>query len=184
MTREQRLAQIAEAAVEVERRLGYPAALIVAQWAAESAWGTKETGKHNFFGMTKAARHKDFRWCATREVLTDAQLARLDPEEAATVTEKTRRPDGRWDVRLSRRFASYESLEAAIEDKVRLLMDGRPYREAYEQYRQDGDLDAFVERVAPIYATDPGYATLVKTISRQRNVLTALAAFRRDTIEA
>ncbi len=172
------LAEIAPHAVAIERRTGLPAVVLIAQWAIESGWGAKQSGRWNFFGITKASRHAKWAMVPTREVLTAEQINALPADEAATVTRRHARPDGRFDVWLSRKFAAYDTLDEGLEDYARLLTTGAPYAKAWAAYRLDSNLDSLVEAIAKRYATDPRYAELVKRIARQTNVLQAVEKAR------
>ncbi|MDE3166233.1 MAG: glucosaminidase domain-containing protein, partial [Acidobacteriota bacterium] len=54
---ETRLNEVARIAVRLEQETGCPARLMIAQWAIESAWGSKPVGHANYFGIKKADRH-------------------------------------------------------------------------------------------------------------------------------
>jgi len=168
------LTEFAPYAVAVERRTGLPAALIIAQWAVESAWGAKQSGRFNYFGITKASRHAKWAMVPTREVLTAEQLNALPKDEAATITRRHARPDGRFDVALSRKFAAYETLEEGLLDYATLITSGAPYAKAWAAFRIDRDMNALIDAIAKRYATDLRYAELVKRIAEQANVRAAI----------
>jgi flagellum-specific peptidoglycan hydrolase FlgJ len=65
-----------------------------------------------------------------------------------------------------------------------LITQGAPYRQAWVQYRQDGDLHALIAAVAGKYATDPQYAFLAATIAGQLNVAQAIALARQEATNA
>jgi hypothetical protein len=177
MSLEDRLAAFARVAVAVGRGKGYPPALLISQWAIESGWGLRISGKNNYFGMTRAERHGDnWEWVSTREVLSAYGISRLSESERDKITRTEKRDDGKFDVYLSRRFASYPTLTDAVLDKVWLIQSGAPYRAHFAQYRIDNDLNRLVDGIAPIYATDPNYAALVKKIAAQTNVRAAITA--------
>lgn len=179
LTLNERLQEFSKVAIQVGNELDYPSELLIAQWAIESGWGVRESGTNNFFGMTKAARHGDnWKWVPTREVLTLAGIAALDPDERATITSRDRRRDGKFDIRLSRRFASYPTIIAGVLDKVHLIQNGAPYKRFFDAYRVDRNLNKLIAGFAPIYATDGNYASLVKQIAKQPNVQAAIAAAR------
>jgi flagellum-specific peptidoglycan hydrolase FlgJ len=172
-TQSQLLQQFAQLAVPIARARHYPPELLLAQWAIESGWGERTSGDNNYFGMTRAKRHGDnWKWVATREVLKD--VSSLDADEMTKVTSRQQLPDGKWDVRLSRRFASYPTVEAGVIDKIELIQNGAPYKPLFDRYKVDGDLAKLVDAFAPIYATDPGYAKLVKQIMGQENIRRAV----------
>lgn len=176
MTNTERLNAFASVAVPICRELKHPPELLLAQWAAESAWGTKEAGTNNVFGMTKAARHKKWEWVPTREILTGLAIGRLDPDEQARITSKVMQPNGRYEVRLSRRFAAFDSVEAAVRDQIKLIQTGSPYKKAWARYQATGGLSTLIQEVAAIYATDPSYGALLLAISNQKNINDAVKA--------
>lgn len=177
------LKEIAEAAVEVERTTSYPAEVLIAQWALESGWGKKVSGKNNYFGITyrplwpdKTKRHTAFDWVVTREVLTKQQIDRLDKDEKARIQTATGRHDGKFDVKLERRFASYPSLADGITDYVKMLTSVERYQPAWKRYLDDSDHLAFLDGIAAAgYATDPNYASTLRVLAQQGNVKSALA---------
>ena len=73
-------------------------------------------------------------------------------------------------------FADYDSLEDSCRDYAWLITHGAPYREGWEQYRDDRDLPALVAAVGRVYATDPAYAHLAMIIGAQVNVARAISA--------
>jgi flagellum-specific peptidoglycan hydrolase FlgJ len=180
MTRDERLAAIADAAVRLESDCGYPPRLLVAQWALESAWGEKQTGDHNYFGITyNPLRHKAFRMCPTHEEMTNLQILSLDDDERATITSKTLIRSGVFRIGLRRKFASYGSLPEALDDKTRLIMNTDRYRFAFQQFRLDGNVEALIYGIANAgYATAGGYGIMLVKISQQKNIAAAIAAAR------
>jgi len=152
----QRLAEVARVAVELEKKTGCPARAMVAQWALESHWGAKPAGHANYFGIKKAARHTLACTVMTREVI-----------------------DGK-SVMQPLAFADYASLADSCADYAWLMTHGAPYRAAWTQYQRDFDVGAFVGRVAAVYATDPHYRELAVAIANQPNVRGAVQAVRQE----
>ena len=148
----QRLDEVALIAVHQEAETRVPARLLIAQWAIESRWSAKPVGHANYFGIKKAARHDQCCFVATREVIKGRERS----------------------LRLE--FADYDSIEDSCRDYAWLISHGDPYRNAWENYKLHGDFNALVEGVAKVYATDPGYAALVKQIAAQANVAAAIQA--------
>jgi hypothetical protein len=52
--------------------------------------------------------------------------------------------------------------------------NGELYRQAWQQYQQDKNLDALISAVARTYATAPQYAEMVEEIAAESNVVSAL----------
>lgn len=99
-----RLDEVCRIAVTLERETGCPAPELVAQWAVESQWGGHPAGQHNYFGIKRAARHKQWVTVATREVVHGQSIL----------------------VHLE--FADYASLEASCRDFAWLLTHAHPMR--------------------------------------------------------
>jgi flagellar protein FlgJ len=147
-----RLAEVAKIAVRLEAETGIPARMLVAQWAIESQWGAKPVGKANYFGVKRAKRHGKGCSVETREVIEGKDVTRVCE------------------------FADYDSLEDSCRDYAWLITHGAPYRAAWQNDQQDGDLCDLVTAVARVYATDPQYAWLALKIAEQPNVAAAIKA--------
>lgn len=182
LTRDQRLVAIAIHAVKYEQAVGYPPQVLIAQWAIESKWGARPSGRHNLFGMTfNPGRHSGFSWVATWEELTEAGIASLPADERRTITQRepmaTRR--GWFRVELQRRFADYPSPQASIADKVGLITTAPRYAAAWAAYQANKDIDSFIQAICDAgYATAGYYAQLAQKIAAQPNVARAIAAAR------
>jgi N-acetylmuramoyl-L-alanine amidase len=150
-TLETRLNEVARIAVRLEQQTACPAQLLIAQWAIESKWGEKPVCHANYFGVKRAARHKQ--WCTvtTREVVNGKSVIE------------------------NLEFADYDSLADSCRDYAWLITQGAPYRAARARYRADFDLHVLIVAVAGTYATDPNYARLAVTIAGQANVAHAIA---------
>lgn len=177
MSRQQRLSEIAKVAVGFEKQTGYPPEVVVAQWAVESRWGERMSGKNNPFGMTYRPRHSGYTWVMTREELTDPQIADLDAAERETISSKTpiaSRP-GYFNITLNRRFADYPSLIDAVRDKVGLITTSPRYTTAWTGYLRNKNIPELIDAIAAAgYATAGNYTALVKQIAAQRNVQDAI----------
>ncbi len=149
-TLETRLNEVARIAVRLEQETGCPAQLMIAQWAIESAWGTKPVGHANYFGIKKADRHTKCCTVTTHEVINGKPVVE------------------------NLEFADYDSLEDSCRDYAWLITCGAPYHTAWARYQQDHDLQALIAAVAHLYATDPAYAGLVSAIAEQSNVVQAI----------
>ena|ERR1051326_8828263 len=153
-TRDERLYEMARIAVRLEQQTGCPAQLLIAQWAIESAWGSKPVGQANYFGIKKADRHTKCCTVRTCEVINGKSVVE------------------------NLEFADYDSLDDACRDYAWLITHGAPYHAAWERYQRDHDLPTLIAAVAHIYATDPSHAHLVAAISIQANICIAVAAAR------
>lgn len=174
----QRLLEFSPFAVALEKRVAIPAEVTCAQWAAESAWGSKTTAAYNYFGVKfSPKRHKAFNWCRTTEYLTRSALDDLVERGALRVISISEREGGLFHVICEDRFAVFRSIEDAIEDRA-LMMTRQPYKAAYDAFRLDGDTEKYVRAIARIYATAPDYADLLWRLCRQDNIRDACARAR------
>lgn len=110
------------------RQTGILPSVQLAQWALESAWGAKTTGRFNFFGI-KALAGEPHTTCWTHEVVN----GKLMP--------------------CQQDFRDYISADEGFLAHADLLTRGRyaadaPLKPSYQ---------AFCRAIGPIYATDPDY---------------------------
>lgn len=117
------------AAKQAYRQTGILPSVQLGQWALESAWGTRTTGKWNFFGV-KARPSDGFTTCWTHEVVN----GHLTP--------------------CQQDFKNYTSVDEAFLEHAELLCSG-PYAKAAPV---KGCYAQFIRTIAPVYATDPDYA--------------------------
>jgi flagellum-specific peptidoglycan hydrolase FlgJ len=147
------LRQAALSAVEGERKAGVPAELTVAQWALESKWGSRQPG-NNCFGI------KAYPGCFGVQLL-----------QTFEVVNGVRVP-------LVERFATFPSLAACFVKHASLFTSGKPYAQAWAQYREARNLEVFIRQVGAIYATDPHYAEILLKIIAMPEVRDCLAELR------
>lgn len=125
-----------------------PAEITLAQWALESAWGASAPG-YNCFGI------KAYPGC---------QVQRFPTHEVVGGESKT----------LTLEFAAFDSLQACFEKHARLITCGAPYARAWANFAASKDLVSLINEVAPVYATDPGYARKLGAVISMQEVRAAL----------
>lgn len=145
------LQQIAIAAVASERSTYFPAAVSAAQCIFESAWLTRCPG-NNCFGIKVDGRGSGVQYCLTLEYL-----------------------NGAWE-KMPLAFETYDSLALCFADHARLITTLPTYAAAWKQYLADHDVDGFISRFAPIYATDPDYARKIGLEAGSETVRAAIVA--------
>ena len=143
-----RLAAAAQSACLCEQTTGLPAEITVAQWAIESGWGASAPG-NNCFGI------KAYPGC---------QVQRFPTHEVIDGESKT----------LTLEFAAFDSLQACFEKHARLITCGAPYARAWANFAASKDLVSLINEVAPVYATDPGYARKLGAVISMQEVRAAL----------
>ena len=147
------LVSIAQSAVIAERATGCPAELSAAQCILESKWLERSPG-NNCFGIKATDSNESYQ--VTKEFL-----------------------NGEWKEQVAA-FEAYPTLQDCFIAHGRLLTEGKPYADAFEQYREDPnhDLDTLIGAVARRYATDPEYASAVMELAHGPHVIAAIAGAR------
>jgi flagellar protein FlgJ len=141
MTKDQFIAAATAAARAFAASGGSPAGVAVAQAALESNWGDSRLSRnaHNYFGI-KA--HGSLPW---------VELPTHEAKNGAL-------------VRVSARFAKYDSMEACFADRERILTHVAAYAEARACA---ADSEAFIRALARHWATDPHYAEKLLRLYRE-----------------
>lgn len=125
--------EILHAAQATEREYGVPAAVTLAQWALESAYGQRSPG-NNPFGHKGSYMGNSVEF-VTHEVINGER------------------------VRTTDKFCRYPSIEVAFKEHGRKLSRGKPYLGCLPLMRENWRL--WVRCIARKYATDPKYADKV-----------------------
>jgi flagellum-specific peptidoglycan hydrolase FlgJ len=160
--------RIAPAALAAERATGCPAELTVAQCVLESGYLTHAPG-NNCFGIKSYEGCFGTQLLDTSEWLTSDEaahfVARGEGRSAILVLPARSRMNGRKLYACRDVFATFPTLAHCFAYHGELLQRG-VYRDAWERYQRDHDLDALIRGVARHYATDPQYALVVAQIAR------------------
>jgi hypothetical protein len=131
------------AAQNSHRKWKIPASVTLAQWALESGWGRHmPPDSFNPFGM-KAADGQPFVAISTREVLHGQS------------------------VMVVARFRKFASFDEAFDEHGHLLATRPPYAHAMTLV---GDANAFADALTGVYATDPAYGSLLKSLMESHNL--------------
>jgi flagellum-specific peptidoglycan hydrolase FlgJ len=181
-TQRTNLDRIAKAAVDSERSTGCPAALQAAQCILESGWLDHAPG-NNCFGIKCYAGAFGRQLLHTREWFTDAEAARFqasgDGRTAARLEPAGQDAHGRKLYRVEDWFATFATLGDCFARRAAIFTAGR-YAPFARAYKAGGSLEALVRGIAPIYATDPGYAETVLALIGNADVQAALARARAE----
>jgi len=135
------ISDILPGVLHAAREHGLPPSVTIAQAIHESGWGRSRLAQdhHNLFGV-KATRSQRAVTMATRE---------HDSGEARTVRS---------------RFRSFADLDESIQHHAALLAGDRRYAPAREAWAAWADWRAYLDELAPTYATDPAYAQRIARI--------------------
>jgi len=135
--------EVIDAAKDSQLHWHVPAAITIAQWIVESAWGASmPPGSNNPFGI-KAVGDQPAVESGTREVI------------------------GGSDVTITAKFRRFESLSQAFDLHGKLLATASPYRTAMTLI---ADPDAFADALTGVYATDPKYGFTLKWVMHNYNL--------------
>lgn len=113
-----------------------PASVCIAQAILESGWGRYCIGQFNYFGR---------KWNGWGNYVRQ-QTTEYENGEYVTIYDK---------------FQSYESLEDAIRDWCVLIAEDYKYSDVIYAWHEHWSVEDFVYALAPIYATDPDYASKI-----------------------
>jgi flagellum-specific peptidoglycan hydrolase FlgJ len=125
-------AALRPAADAAQKKYGVPAAVILAQAALETGWGTHLASGLNLFG------HKG-------------------EGPAGSNTSRTREVENGRDIYINAKFARYNNFFEGVEYHGKWFHNGY-YDLAVNNYRTAQDPDRFARDITGIYATDPSYA--------------------------
>lgn len=143
------LASAAHASLVCEVLTGFPMLLSIGQWADESGWGEHQPG-NNCFGIKYYPGAFGLQWLQTAEYINGKKVG----EKQA--------------------FATFPDLTACFRQHAILIMDKPAYHEAYDAYLMDRNIQKLTRAIAPIYATDPDYATKILSIMAMPEVKAAV----------
>lgn len=136
MTPDEFIDFIGDTAGRICAKYNLPASVCIAQAILESGWGRYCIGQFNYFGR---------KWNGWGNYVRQ-QTTEYENGEYVTIYDK---------------FQSYESLEDAIRDWCVLITEEPAYAEALAVWEYDWCVEDFVWTLAPVYATDPDYASKI-----------------------
>jgi hypothetical protein len=147
--------EVINAAQATQRQWGIPASITLAQWALESSYGSRmPAGSNNPFGI-KAVEGDAFVEAWTTEYI------------------------GGKEKKVRQKFRVFPNLEAAFIRHGKLLGTSQYYAKARNYL---SDPDRFADALTGVYATDPKYGTLLKSIMRSKNLYSFNLASGSDTL--
>ena len=129
-----------------QKTWGVPASVSLAQYAIESAYGTRmPPNSFNCFGI-KARDGQDF------------------------VTAKTREVVGGKSVYIQAKFRKFSSFDEAFDEHAKLLATKSIYADAMTAWKDKNDLALGIHLMARKYATDPTYAATLLSLIKGQNL--------------
>jgi len=130
-----------------QKTWGVPASVSLAQFALESAYGTRmPTGSNNPFGI-KAVPGQPFVTASTREVINGKS------------------------VTIQAKFRKFASFDEAFDAHAKLLATKAVYGPAMTAWRADHNLEKGVRLMSEWYATDPSYAAKILSIIQAQQLV-------------
>jgi beta-N-acetylglucosaminidase len=172
---------------DASKSTGVPISFIIAVAALESGAGTSALSQgtcskgpaaysNNLFGITKGETvgYETCKW-PTRECLTESEKAayvqRGDINSAATSCTYSCEKVGQICANVFREFLAFQDSCDSIKYFVNRIIKSQYYRAAWEKYQQSQkttvDLQTFIDEVGEKYATDPDWASKVKSYVTQ-----------------
>lgn len=149
MATQEQKAQFMEV-LQAAKQAGIPhPEVVAAQWAAESGWGKKVTGKHNYWGV---------------------KAGNGDPNnnEKGTVSWTHENINGQ-NVKVKQKFRDYNSLAEALADRAAFTKRGGRYEKAgYFDATSPADAARALQKGG--YATDPNYANNLINVMRSAGI--------------
>ena len=181
-TQKNNLRLIAQAAVASEKATRCPAELQTAQCILETGWLAHAPG-NNCFGVKSYTGEFGRQLLSTREWFNAQDLSRFlalgDGRTAAAAIPLQHDARGRTLYHVQDWFATFATLGDCFARRAALFITG-PYQPFANAYFADGNLEALVHGIAPIYATDPSYADKVLSLIHNADVAAALARARQE----
>lgn len=184
-----RLKTAATQSALTELETGFPAEVIIAQWALESGWGASQPG-NNCFGHKAPVTLRDNRrrqLLTTKEWFNQPELQRfLALGDLRTAIEDTNMAPrgGRRRYTVKDWFMKYGSLSEIFSIHARKLQTGR-YQPAWDLFRSDRDpieLGRGIHRAG--YATAPDYGDQLARLMQRQDVRDALRIARAESAPA
>lgn len=145
MTPDEFIDYIGDTAGRVCAEYNLPASVCIAQAILESGWGKYCIGQFNYFGR---------KWNGWGNCVRQQTTEYINGDY----------------ITMYDRFQSYESLEEAIRDWCILMTEEPAYREVMDAWHETWCVEDFVSVMAPIYATDPDYASKIMATINANNL--------------
>jgi flagellum-specific peptidoglycan hydrolase FlgJ len=136
--------EVVAAAKASQKRWRIPASVTIAQWRLESGNGVHQPG-FNCFGLK-------------------CRPGKGDPSQMLMTTEYSK---ARGYYKVPQAFRKFDSLAASFDAHSELIATAKVYAPAMAKLP---DRDKFIDLMGARYATDPLYASKLKTMIRQSNL--------------
>lgn len=138
--------QVVKGAQKSQEKYGIPASLTLAQFFQETGGGNHYVG-NNLFGIKGTG-----------------------PDGAVKALTWEQGPDGPYNTYAN--FKSYKNVADSIEDHARLLAENPAYKKVQGLIASgDNNPDHYAEALQGVYATDPNYASALKSLMRTHDLV-------------
>ncbi len=145
-------------AKRTEELTGIDATFTLAQAAIESGWGERAYG-NMFFGVKANPKTVPE---SKRQLLRTREILNHDKGVFPEILSKTRLSNSKWEYVIRDWFRKYDTPEESFTDHAAFFHENKRYAKALE-VRYNPYL--FADEVAKAgYATDPNYASLLKSV--------------------
>lgn len=157
MTPEQFIKTFMPFAKQTEQKTGISALVIMAQAALESGWASKAIG-NMMFGV-KASKDTP---ADKRQLITTTEYLKTDNVKFPEVISITKQKNGLFKYIVKDWFRKYDTPEESFTDHASFFLKNKRYAKALTV---KSNAYKFAEEIAAAgYATDPNYATTLKSV--------------------
>jgi flagellum-specific peptidoglycan hydrolase FlgJ len=140
-----------------ERSTGLWTSISVAQWALESAFGVHAPGCNPFGIKYPAPGCSGWQLLWTHEFVVRGRWPAFKAEhpEAEIISEHMNGQMLR--IKCQAKFSVFPTLKFAFDVHGKLLTADHHYAAAFDEHKDDKEPFAYLQKIAPVYATDPQY---------------------------
>ena len=157
MTPEKFIEEYLPFAKQTEEKTGISAVFTLAQAALESGWGEKAPG-NMFFGV-KAKKSTPLE---KRQLITTTEYGKTPDLKFPEILSVEKQPNGKYKYKIRDWFMKYDTPEECFTHHNQFFFDNPRYKLALDVKDSPNE---FADAIAAAgYATDPNYASLLKSI--------------------
>lgn len=147
-------------ALESEKETGISALAIMAQAALETGWGKTIVG-NMIFGVKATSSTPD----SKKQLVTTTEYHSTNTVKYPVIISITKQSNGKYKYKVKDYFMKYDSPAESFKDHSNFFIRNSRYKKALEV---KSDANKFIDEIAKAgYATDPNYATSLKSIIKR-----------------